>query len=276
LIFYGFLLKMLLADFGVELAKKQPIKLPCVHCKHAHSLCDGDRPCSRCVRLKKDECIDAPRLKPGRKRIRVEGNTSQSPITSSKVQHIASSNQLVPIGSTSKLTFDSSHFGNSFVPVEPGKTWAVFNAEQKVIAASNEFCTWVDIPRPKLLNKTWREFVAPTYHIISEAIFAQLLSATPIVDSTKTFCRYSFLQRKTGQIIKCYIKHVVTLIEEAPLSISCELIGYYPLPVDLTNYVPNFSILPAETESFNTNEYNPSTNIEEEFFNLMRSDVDLA
>jgi hypothetical protein len=40
---------------------KKCVKVACIHCKKSNKKCDDARPCGRCKRLNKDNCIDAPR-----------------------------------------------------------------------------------------------------------------------------------------------------------------------------------------------------------------------
>jgi hypothetical protein len=49
--------------------RKPYVKRACINCRHAHTACDSNRPCKRCVTLGlESECVDVERKKPSRKK----------------------------------------------------------------------------------------------------------------------------------------------------------------------------------------------------------------
>ncbi len=54
------------------------VGIACTHCKKAHLACDNSRPCKRCTRLGKTDCIDVEHKRRGRPRTSPEKHDSNS------------------------------------------------------------------------------------------------------------------------------------------------------------------------------------------------------
>ncbi|RKP18969.1 hypothetical protein ROZALSC1DRAFT_29385 [Rozella allomycis CSF55] len=58
-----------ISNEGVDKAKQKRqkhVQKACIHCKKAHLACDTNRPCVRCVRLGKTDCVDVEHKRRGR------------------------------------------------------------------------------------------------------------------------------------------------------------------------------------------------------------------
>jgi len=187
----------------------------------AHTLWDGQRPCGRCMRLNKVGCMDALRLKPGRKRSKPNNEKSTIPILKSSIDIINNSNNTHACEDT-----------YSFIPLEAGKVWLMLGDEQKIIAISDELCNWLQLPRAKLLNKTWKDIIDKRFHNPSHCQFLTMIATTPLIDCTKTFCIWSYCQ-KANNIMRCYKKFIISYDGISLLSIYVEVVGYYAEPIHI-------------------------------------------
>eukprot|EP01028_Stygiella_incarcerata_P007524 TRINITY_DN3123_c0_g1_i1.p1 TRINITY_DN3123_c0_g1~~TRINITY_DN3123_c0_g1_i1.p1 ORF type:complete len:409 (+),score=92.58 TRINITY_DN3123_c0_g1_i1:171-1397(+) len=93
-------------EIGVKRMRKR-CPIPCWECRKAHKKCDGDRPCARCVQMKKD-CTDPPSKAGPRKPKGGQGDLNF---------HVVSPSALRKLSSGSSASGGSGSPSSSIVPV---------------------------------------------------------------------------------------------------------------------------------------------------------------